>query len=101
MKINLEDKLTRDISTIAINGKEFKVNKTKNAVLKVLALLDEGDSAENIDKAVELLVGAEFVSEMNELSFSDYKTAFIGVMAAAMDMTFEDAKARFDSAQTP
>lgn len=101
MKINLDDKLTRDISTIAINGKEFKVNKTKNAVLKVLALLDEGDSAENIDKAVELLVGAEFVSEMNELSFSDYKTAFIGVMAAAMDMTFEDAKERFDSAQTP
>ena len=38
---------------------------------------------------------------MNELSFGDYKTAFIGVMAAAMDMTFEDAKARFDSAQTP
>ena len=101
MKINLDDKLTSDISTIAINGKEFKVNKTKNAVLKVLALLDEGDSAENIDKAVELLVGAEFVSEMNELSFGDYKTAFIGVMAAAMDMTFEDAKARFDSAQTP
>lgn len=99
MKINLDDKLSREVSIITLNGKEYTVNKTKNTVLKVLAMLDEGDSAENIDKAAELLVGTEFVAQMNELSFGDYKTVFIGVMAAAMDITFEEANSKFNAQQ--
>ncbi len=99
MKINLDDKLSRETSTITLNNREYKVNKTKNTVLKALALLDDGDSSENIDKVAELLVGADAVEEMDELSFADYKTAFIGIMAAAMDMTWEEATSRFNSQQ--
>jgi hypothetical protein len=101
--IDISAKLTTERPVIRVaEGKEYEVDNSKNKVLRVNQIMNEseGSEVELIDKAIRLLLGERAFEEIEEmkLSFPDYKTIFIAVMAAVSDEEFETVEARFQKA---
>jgi|GEM_PF-1490130 len=98
--INISEKLKREKKTIVLDGKEYEVDDSKNAYIEMMAamqnLSDTGDLAQ-IDKAIELLAGHEFLAKVNKmkLNIEDTRTVLISLMATVQGVSFEEASARF------
>lgn len=75
----------------------FKVDDSKNTVLKIQELLNKNESVQGMDKAIELAMGREALKKINamNLSMTAYQNIFIGMMAAISSKTFEEAEKDF------
>lgn len=75
----------------------FKVNDSKNTVLKIQEILNKNESVQGMDKAIELALGKEALKKINamDLSMTAYQNVFIGMMAAISSKTFEEAEKDF------
>lgn len=77
--IDITDKLNFDEKPkIKVKGEEFEVNNSARTILKIQSLTKNGVSAENIDKAYELLFSEESKAEIDklELDIKDF-TIFV------------------------
>ena len=97
MVIDISSKLSNEKPRIKIaEGTEYEVNNSKNTMLLISQELNNIDKNETkaMDKAVELALGKEAFKEIEsmELSFNDYKTLFIAVMAGVSGQTYEEVE---------
>lgn len=95
--IDISNKIKNEEKFIAYNGKTYKVNDSKNNIIQVQALLSSVKEAtiETIDKAMELLVGKDFVAEFSGLAYEDYLVPFFAAMACVQGKTYEETEAAF------
>lgn len=105
--INITDKLSRQPKFIAIDEKNYKVDCSKNAVLKFMDLnkrLEAGEigDIECIEEATKLFLGAdkyrELETENEDLSFDDWKVIFFACISAAMNRDLEEIENSFRNA---
>lgn len=98
--IDISSKLTSERPKLKLaEGKEFEIDNRKNTVLIVEEKLRSTNLEEirQVDEVLELLLGKDAVKEINkmDLTFADYQTIFIAVMAGASNEDFEVVEARF------
>ncbi|MBY2477629.1 hypothetical protein KWV16_12140 [Clostridioides difficile] len=102
--IDISTKLTNEKPKIKISeDKVYTVNNSKNTVLIVNQRMSENNSneIELIDDALKLLLGEKAFKEIDsmQLSFVDYKTIFVAVMAAISGETYEETETRFQNSK--
>lgn len=100
--IDITTKIKQEPAFIKIGDQSFEVDKSKNTMIEVMAKLNEEDSIENLDIAIGKMLGKDGKKAIDgmKLDFKAYQTVFIAVMACAMDLTFEEAEARFHKAES-
>lgn len=79
----------------------FKVDDSKNTVLKIQEILNKNDSLEGVDKAIEIAMGKEALDKINKMNLSTkaFQNVFIGMMAAISSEKFEKIEERFHKSQ--
>ena len=97
---DLTAKIDNERPIIKIGEKEFKVNDNHKTVILVQAELQKKSETEAFDFVFEKLLGEEAAKEIEkmDLSFSNVKTLFLAVMAAASGEELETIEARFQQA---
>lgn len=98
--MDITGKLKNEPKFLKIEDKTFKIDDRKNTVMQTMALFEtENSESEIMDETIELLLGKDAAKELNgmELTFENYKTIFIAVMASISGETFEEAEARFQN----
>ena len=97
---DLTAKIGNEKPIIKIGDKEFKVNDGHKTVILVQAELEKKPEHEAFDFVFEKLLGKEAKEEIDDmdLSFSEAKTLFLAVMAAASGEELETVEARFQQA---
>ena len=95
--IDITSKIKNEQKFIVYNGKHYKVNDSKNTIIKVFAIIDENDGAsmEMIDKVLEELLGKEAVKDFEDLSYQDYLVPFFAAMACVQNKSYEDVEQSF------
>lgn len=95
--IDISNKIKNEEKFIAYNGKTYKVNDSKNNIIRVQALLSSVKEAtiDIIDQAMEFLVGKDFVAECAGLAYEDYLVPFFAAMACVQGKTYEETEAAF------
>ncbi len=95
--INLEDKILTEKPEIHVGDKVYVVDDRKRTVDEMMKVVDKENGEK---KAIELTLGKEAAREIEamELSVSGYNNLIIGIMAAVMDLSFEEAEERFRKA---
>lgn len=98
--IDISGKLTNERPVLKLaEGKEYPIDNRKNTVLELNKKLDNSDlnDLRRVDEALELVLGKEAVAEINasDLTFADYQTVFMAVLAGALGEEFETVEARF------
>ena len=92
--LNISNKLDREPRFLVLDDKHrYKVDCTKNAVTKVLALESEdGKDLDYIDQAMKLLLGNEAVKEINamELPVDNLNLILRAALAVATNREFKD-----------
>jgi len=79
----------------------FKVDDSKNTVLRIQELVNKDDSLSSMSKALEIALGkeaADKIEKMN-LSMTAYQNIFIGMMAAISSKSFEEMEKQFRNTQ--
>lgn len=79
----------------------FKVDDSKNTVLKIQEMLNKDDSIKTINKVIELAIGkegAKKIEDMN-LSMKAFQNVFIGIMSAVSAQSFEETEKQFRNSQ--
>ena len=79
----------------------FKVDDSKNTVLRIQELVNKDDSLDSMAKALEIALGkeaADKIEKMN-LSMTAYQNIFIGMMAAISSKSFEEMEKQFRNTQ--
>ena len=99
--INITDKIKNEEKFIAYNGKTYKVDDSKNTIIRVYAMLSGETEAtvDAIDKAMTLLVGAEAVKDFENLRYEDYLVPFYAAMACVQGKSYEETEATFRKAE--
>ena len=97
---DLTAKIGNDKPIIKIGDKEIKVNDGHKTVILVQAELEKKSEYEAFDFVFEKLLGKEAKEDIDsmDLSFSEAKTLFLAVMAAASGEELETVEARFQQA---
>lgn len=96
--IDITNKIKNEQKFIKLGDKSYKVDDTKNTVIKVMALFEsEGSEIENMENALKLLLGKEAFKDIEamNLSMEDYRVPFIAVMACVTGKTYEQTEADF------
>ena len=99
--IDITDKLNFDEKPkIKVKGEEFEVNNSARTILKIQSLTKNGVSAENIDKAYELLFSEESKAEIDklELDIKDFTIFVANAIKIASGVVDEEPEGE---AQTP
>ncbi|SHK37859.1 hypothetical protein SAMN02745248_02402 [Hathewaya proteolytica DSM 3090] len=100
--IDITSKLTDTKPIIKIaEGKEYEIDNSKNTMLKVNQLFHGNvNDIEMMDNAIRMILGEKAFKEIEgmNLSLSDYKVIFTGMMAGVSDITYEEAERRFQNA---
>lgn len=102
MIVDLTSKLVDEEKFIKIGDVNYKVDDSKNTVMRVYQILDqEGDSINGIDEAMELMIGKKGMAEINKkkLSMQNYQTVFIAVMSLIKGEAFEKTFATFQQSE--
>lgn len=78
-------------------NKHYKVNDSKNAVMQVNAIVQNGTEVEAMDEAIKLILGKKAFAEIEEmdLSMSSYQAIFIGMMALISGKEFDEMEKSF------
>ena len=99
--LDITSKLQQEEKVLKIGEQEFRIDDTKNTVMKAMAAMESEESGAAgfvaIDKALEILIGkegAEKLDSMN-LNFKNYQNVFIAVMSLASGTSYEEAEKRF------
>lgn len=99
--IDISNKLVNEKPTLKIaEGKEYKVNNSKNAMLLIDQKMRNGGSeVEGMDYVIKLTLGEKAFEEIEamEMPFNDYKILFMGVMAAVSGETYEEVEKNFNT----
>lgn len=95
--IDISNKIKNEEKFIAYNGKTYKVDDSKNNIIKVQALLASVKEAtiDIIDQAMALLVGKDAVRDFAGLAYEDYLVPFFAAMACVQGKTYEDTERAF------
>lgn len=98
--IDISAKLTSERPKLKLaEGKEYEIDNRKNTILTLDQKVEELNLNElkNVDEVLKLLLGEKAVKDINEmdLSFFDYQTIFIAVLAGATGEDFDVVEARF------
>lgn len=96
--INIASKLNNEPTYIALGeGKQYKVNDNYKTLMKASAGF-EGENVNEADammKAIELILGKEAKSEVENMPVANVKVVFTAVMAAVQGLPYEAVEARF------
>lgn len=103
--IDITDKIENEDVVLKIGEKEYKLNNSKNAVLKILALWrsvnDEGgDKVAAMEQTLAIAVGEEAAHDFDEYSFEAYGKILPYIMAAITGKTPEEYEASFRTEET-
>lgn len=103
MKVyDITSKLENEKPVVRIGEKDFEINNSKNAMIKVNEICKNStDDFEIINEVLEELLGkgnAEIIEAMN-LSVTGYKAVFIAVLAGAGDEEYEEVEKRFQKSE--
>lgn len=95
--IDISNKIKNEEKFIAYNGKTYKVDDSKNNIIKVQALLASVKEAtiDIIDQAMALLVGKDAVRDFAGLAYEDYLVPFFAAMACVQGKTYEETERAF------
>ena len=97
--INITSKLDREERFIQIEQKMYKVDCTKNTVLKFMELEERSASGEVkekdvLDEGIKLFLGTKAFHEIDkenpEFHWSDWQVIFFGVLASALDKDYDE-----------
>ena len=100
--VDITSKISNEPSFIKIGLNSYKVDDSKNNVIKIMNLLEAGSNElEMIDEVFKLAIGKKGFDEINKtrVSFNDYQVYFIGIMAALINVSYEEAEKRFQDAK--
>ena len=95
--IDITNKIKNEEKFIKLYDKTYKVDDSKNTVLKVMSILESEGEAVAMDKAIELILGKEakkYIDSLN-LSVQDYQVPFIAVMACVNNVSYEAMEEQF------
>lgn len=95
--IDITNKIKNEEKFIKLYDKTYKVDDSKNTVLKVMSILEKEGEAVAMDKAIELILGKEakkYIDSLN-LSVQDYQVPFIAVMACVNNVSYEAMEEQF------
>ena len=95
--IDITNKIKNEEKFIKLYDKTYKVDYSKNTVLKVMSILEKEGEAVAMDKAIELILGKEakkYIDSLN-LSVQDYQVPFIAVMACVNNVSYEAMEEQF------
>lgn len=97
--IDITSKIKNEQKFIMYNGKNYKVDDSKNTIIKVFSIIDgaEGASVEMIDKVLTELLGKEAVKDFESFSYQDYLVPFFAAMACVQNKTYEEVEKSFHS----
>lgn len=95
--IDITNKIKNEQKFIMYNGKNYKVDDSKNTIIKVFAIIDEaeGASMEMIDKVLAELLGAEAAKDFENFSYEDYLVPFFAAMACVQNKSYEEVEQSF------
>lgn len=95
--IDISNKIKNEEKFITYNGKNYKVNDTKNNVLEAMELIDKSSGARVMEELVEKMLGKKALKEIEDLNLNmdDYKVIYIAIMACISGETYEKAEERF------
>lgn len=93
---DITEKLTNDNPIIKIGEKTYRVNNSKNTFLQIQKYT-ETNKEDAIDIIIKLALGEEAFNEIEEmqLSMNSYKNIITAIMAAVMEMEFDEAEKHF------
>lgn len=100
--IDISAKITMEKPTVTFCGKTYEVNNGKNNMLLVQQYLgEEHGDIEMLFRVVEMLLGKKASEEIDKLDLplDALKTVYLAVMAAASGEDYEEAEARFHTAE--
>ena len=95
--INIGNKLDREPRFLILDDThKYKVECTKNAVLKVMSL-EGGNDFEQINEIINILLGNKALKEIEEmeLPFDNWVTIMKAAIAVATNKDFDDVEADF------
>ena len=95
--INIANKLDREPRFLVLDEThKYKVNSTKNAVVKVMSL-DGGNDSEQLDEILKILLGNQAFKEIEgmELPYDNWVTIVKAAIAVATNKDFEEVDAEF------
>ena len=98
MRFELTDKLTvQERPVLAILGKEYEVDNTKDTVLRFQEMADKLDGAALIDQGVALFLGEEAAGALGAmgLSWKNWQRVFMACVALATEDSYEAVEERF------
>ena len=101
MKVyDITSKLTNEKPVVRIGEKDFNIDNSKNAMMRVNEIIrNNKDDFTTMEEVLEVLIGKENseIIESSDYSMADYKTIFIAVLAGAGDEEFEEVEKRFQN----
>ena len=95
--INIGNKLDREPRFLILDDThKYKVDCTKNAVLKVMSF-EGGNDIEQINEIINILLGNKALKEIEEmeLPFDNWVTIMKAAIAVATNKDFDDVEAEF------
>ena len=95
--IDITNKIKNEEKFIKLFDKTFKVDDSKNTVLKVMSIIDNTAEGQAMDKAIEMIVGKDakkYIDCLN-LSINDYQVPFVAVMACVNNVSYEVMEEQF------
>ena len=95
--INIANKLDREPRFLILDDThKYKVDCSKNAVLKIMSL-EEGKDAEQMDMIIKILLGNAAFKEIDEmgLPFDNMMIIMKAALAVAMNKNYDDVEADF------
>lgn len=99
--INIGNKLDREPRFLVIDEQhQYKIDCTKNAVTKFMALDSDGmESSDYMDAGLDILIGPKARKDIEalELPFYEWTTIFKAVIALATNKDLEDVEELFRS----
>ena len=96
--INITNKIKNEQKFITLGEKHYKVDDSKNTMVKVMAMFDNGgNDVAQMEQALEMLLGKEAKADIDALNLNmeDYRVPFIAVMACVTGKTYEQTEADF------
>lgn len=95
--IDITSKIKNEQKFIMYNGKNYKVDDSKNTIIKVFSIIDdaEGANIEMIDKVLAELLGKDAVKDFEGFSYQDYLVPFFAAMACVQNKSYEEVERSF------
>lgn len=100
--IDITNRLSYEPTFLVIGNESYKVDDRKNTVIEIMQILETNNNGlEVMDEVFKKALGIDNFNKINEqgISFADYQIYFIAIMAALMNLTYEEAEKRFQDSK--